>query len=252
MNTFLTMIFIFLSLGWAGLVCLIIYCIDIRLLRKISPFVTITQSTRIFALFSTYMDFHFTGDKNLFEELPPQYLVMSNHQSLLDIPLFMHFLDGPRLRFVAKAELGKNIPLISLMLNVDQHCLIQRSGSPSKAMKTMDVFAERVLEHKWIPVIFPEGTRSLDGNLGTFHAAGFRRLLDKAPMPVVVCAIEGAWRISSLMGMAKYLKGGNYRIKIVKIFPTPGNKAEQVYILEEGKKSIEKQLVEWRGSTVKN
>ena len=68
-------------------------------------------------------------------------------------------------------------------------------------------------------------------------------------MPVVVCAIEGAWRISSLTEMAKYLKGGNYRIKIVKIFPTPGNKAEQVYILEEGKKLIDQQLLEWRKST---
>ena len=173
MNTFFTMICIFLSLSWAGLVSLIIYSIDVRLLRKISPFITITQSRRIFALFSTYMDFHFTGDKDLFEELPPQYLVMSNHQSLLDIPLCMHFLDGPRLRFVAKEELGKNIPLISLMLKVDQHCLIQRSGSPSKAMKIMDVFADRVIEHNWIPVIFPEGTRSLDGNVELFMRRAF-------------------------------------------------------------------------------
>jgi 1-acyl-sn-glycerol-3-phosphate acyltransferase len=250
MNTFLTMTCIFFSLGWAGLVGLVLYAIDGRLLRKITPFITITQSRRIFALFNTYMDFHFSGEKKLFEELPAQYLVMSNHQSLLDIPLFMHFLDGPRLRFVAKEELGNNIPLISLMLRADQHCLIQRSGSPSKAMKTMDIFAERVVRNNWIPVIFPEGTRSLDGNLGTFHAAGFRRLLDKAPMPVVVCAVEGAWRISSLMGMAKYLKGGNYRIKIVKIYPAPTNKAEQVHILEEGKKLIEQQLLEWRGNAI--
>ena len=54
------------------------------------------------------------------------------------------------------------------------------------------------------------------------------------------------------MGMAKYLKGGNYRIKIVKIYPSPTNKAEQVHILEDGKKLIEKQLLEWRGSTVQN
>jgi len=50
--------------------------------------------------------------------------------------------------------------------------------------------------------------------------------------------------------MAKHLKGGNYRIKIVKIFPAPMNKAEQVQILEEGKNLIEKQLFEWRGGTI--
>jgi 1-acyl-sn-glycerol-3-phosphate acyltransferase len=234
------------SLGWVAFVSSVFYSIDVRLSRRFNRFVTRHCSRRFFALFSAWMDFRFAGESNLLADLPPQYLIMSNHQSLFDIPLYMKFLDPDRLRFVAKAELGHHVPIVSAMLKSDEHCLVQRTGSPSKAMKAMDGFAERVLSHNWIPVIFPEGTRSVDGELGTFHPAGFRRFLDRAPMPVVVCAVEGGWRISSLRDLAGNLKGGFYRIKLLKIYPAPSGKAEQLRILEEGKALIQAQLSSWR------
>jgi len=246
MMSFLTMVCILTELFSMALVNLVAYGIDVRLSRLVNRHVTTVSIRRIFSLFLTYLDFRFAGERDLVGELPDQYLILSNHQSLLDIPLFMRYLDGPRMRFVAKAELGRNVPLVSIMLKSDQHCLVERTGSPSKAMREIDIFAERVLEHDWIPVIFPEGTRSLDGSLGTFHAAGFRRFLDKAPMPVAVCAVDGAWHISSILGMAKNLKGGFYRVKVLKIYPAPTNKAEQVRILEEGKALMQTQLEEWR------
>lgn len=246
LRTAITMISVFTSLGFYALVTLVARAIDVRLVRKMNRFVTVSQSRRLFALFSSGLGFRFAGEGNLLSELPRQYLIMSNHQSLLDIPLFMRFLDANRLRFVAKEELARHIPLVSTMLKANQHCLVKRSGSPSRAMRAMDIFAERAVEHDWIPVIFPEGTRSVDGTLGTFHAAGFRRLLDKAPMPVAVCAVEGGWKISTLVGMAKNLSGGRYRVKVLKIYPAPANKAEQLLILEEGKELIARQLAEWR------
>jgi 1-acyl-sn-glycerol-3-phosphate acyltransferase len=250
MQTFIIMTCLVVSLGWFSIITGIVYAIDRRLCSLMYPAIAKKASRRIFALFGTYMDFQFAGDRNLTDELPGQYLVFSNHQSLLDIPLYMRFLDASRLRFVAKAELGNHIPLISPMLKSTCHCLVNRKGSPGKVMKEIDVFAVRVIENGWIPVIFPEGTRSLDGNLGTFHAAGFRRFLDRAPMPVVVCAIDGGWRMSSLLGMAKNMKGGSYRIRILRIFPAPTGKAEQVRILEEGRLLIQAQLDEWRSAEI--
>jgi 1-acyl-sn-glycerol-3-phosphate acyltransferase len=65
-------------------------------------------------------------------------------------------------------------------------------------------------------------------------------------MPVAVCAIEGGWKTGTLVGMAKNLAGGRYRVKVVKIYPAPSNKAEQMKILEEGKELIARQLELWR------
>ena len=234
------------SLGWIALVNRLAYGFSRKLSRLVNRRIATSYGPRIFSIFSTWSDFRFSGDRNLLDELPDQYLVMSNHQSLFDIPLYMRFLDGPRLRFVAKAELAKHVPLVSLMLKSDQHCLVMRTGGPSQAMRAIDEFAERSRKNNWIPVIFPEGTRSPDGTLGTFHAAGFRRFLDKYPLPVAVCALDGGWRISKLSGLAKSVRGGKYRVKVLKIYPAPTNKAEQVKILEEGKALIEAQIAAWR------
>lgn len=252
MLTFIAFACTVVSLGSLALVNRIIYTFSLRQIRAMNRKTTTKYARRLFAIWSLYMDFHFTGEDDHLDELPDQYLVMSNHQSLMDIPLFMRFFEEPRLRFVAKAELGRYIPLISLLLRSDQHCLIHRTGSASQTMRTLDAFAERVRRNNWLPVIFPEGTRSVDGTLGTFHAAGFRRLLDKTPLPVVVCALDGGWRVSTLAGMARNMRGGIYRVKILKIYPAPVSKAEQVLILEEGKALIQAQLDEWRAAKPKD
>lgn len=200
----------------------------------------------LFAAFKQYTGFKFEGDYSLIDQLPDQYLVISNHQSLLDIVVHMNYYNGTRLRFVAKEELGHNVPLVSPMLKSGKHCLVKRTGSPTQAMKAVDKFADHVVKNNLIPVIFPEGSRSKDGQLKTFHAAGFRRLLNAAPMPVAVCAVDGGWRISSLIKLAKNLRGGAYRVKLLKVYDAPTTKEEQVKILEEGKALIQAQLDEWR------
>lgn len=224
----------------------IAYVFNKSLNLRYNKFIVRVKPRQLFALFATYLDFHFSGDYSKVKKLPEQYLLVSNHQSLLDIPLYMHYLDAARLRFVAKAELGRHVPAVSLVLRSDQHCLVPRTGSPAKAMLELDTFAERVKKNNWIPVLFPEGTRSQDGNLRIFHPAGFRRILERAPMPVVVSAVEGGWNIHSLFDMVRHLKGGLYRVAVLKVFPAPTNKTEQMQILEESKVLIQAQLDAWR------
>ncbi len=200
----------------------------------------------IFSCLKEYAGFKFEGDYSEINELPEQYLMISNHQSILDIVVHLKYYNAPRLRFIAKKELGRYVPLVSLMLRNANHCLIDRKGSPAKSMKAIDKFAMHVKKNNLIPVIFPEGTRSKDGTLHTFYAAGFRRLLNTAPMPVAVCALDGGWEISSVGRVIKNLRGGTYKIKLLKVYDAPTNKAEQIKILNEAKELIQDQLDEWR------
>ena len=216
--------------------------------KKINAHISTVIAHRFFAIFNTYMHFRFAGDYTLVPQLPEQYLLISNHQSLLDIVAFMNYLGGKRLRFVAKKELADHVPLVSVMLKSDEHCLVQRSGSPSQAMQAMDSFAARVVKNNWIPILFPEGTRSKNGELGTFHAAGFRRFLSKAPMPVVVAALDGGWNISSIPKLLTNFHEGIYHIKVLKVYPAPTTKEAQLKVLEEGKSLIQEQLIQWRKS----
>ena len=232
-------------MGWA-LINRVAYAVYRPWCKKINTHIATVVSHRLFSIFSTYLNFRFVGDYSLFPELPEQYLLISNHQSILDIVVYMNYLGGKQVRFVAKKELADHVPLVSVMLKSDEHCLVQRTGSPSQAMRAMDAFAVRVQRNNWIPVLFPEGTRSRDGNVGTFHSAGFRRFISKAPMPVVVAAVDGGWNIASILRLATNLRGGAYRVKALKVYPAPETKEAQLKILEEGKALIQEQLAQWR------
>lgn len=231
--------------GWA-LLNRIFYAVHRPWCKKINVHISTVIAHRIFSIFAAYLNFRFKGDYSLVSQLPEQYLLISNHQSILDIVVYMNYLGGKRVRFVAKKELAEYVPLVSVMLKSDEHCIVQRTGSPSQAMHAMDSFAQRVMRNNWIPILFPEGTRSKDGEVGTFHSAGFRRFLSKAPMPVAVAAVDGGWNISSVTRLATNLRGGAYRVKVLKIYPAPITKEEQLKVLAEGKELIQEQLKLWR------
>lgn len=245
MSSIITICCLLLTVGIPAILNIFAYPISKKLSSRLSDYIVKICAPTVFAILSVYRNFKFVGYKDLKSQLPEQFLIMSNHQSLLDIPVYMNFLRDHELRFVAKAELGRHVPLVSEMLRAHEHALVPRTGSPSVAMKTLDAFAQRVVERGQIPVIFPEGTRSRDGKLRSFYAAGFRRILDKASMPVAVCALDGGYRISTLGGIIRNLHNGSYRVKILKVYPAPTSKQEQMKILEEGKELIQAQLDQW-------
>ncbi len=230
-----------------GLLLRLYYTFSRKAALKFNTEFIVKRVPNLFFTCSTqYANFSFQPDYSNIDQLPEQYLLISNHQSVLDIVVYMKYYNGSRLRFIAKKELEKNVPLVSLMLKTGKHCMVQRSGSPTLAMKAIDKFAKYVKENNLIPVLFPEGTRTRDGKLRTFHAAGFRRLLNTAPMPVAVFALDGGWEMATMKQMMKNIKNGYYKVKLLKVYDAPKNKAEQVQILTEAKELIQAQLDEWR------
>ncbi len=182
---------------------------------------------------------------------PERCLVIANHQSFLDIVVLLAHLDGPRLKFLARAALGSSLPLVTPMLKSDGHCLVEKEGRTRSDMEAIDIFAQKAAENNWIPVIFPEGVCSRDGRVGCFHAAGFRRLQNALPLPVAVFAIDGGWKYPDVSGLIRALRRerGCYRIKLLTVFPAPSGKEEQKRILDEARELICDQLAAWRTSS---
>ena len=94
--------------------------------------------------------------------------------------------------------------------------------------------------------LFPEGTRSRDGKLGSFYSAGFRRLEETVKLPVVVCALDGGWQLSRLTDVLKNLYKGAYKVKILKVYDAPATKEDEKKIIEEAPGLIQAQLDLWR------
>jgi len=199
----------------------------------------------IFSMFFAYRGFKVRFENRLEGKLPKRYLVVSNHQSLLDIPIIMHILpSGTRSRFVAKQELAWGIPLISLLLRTSGHCLVRRKGDALQAVRIVTAMAKRCKTEGTIPVIFPEGTRSRTGALGTFHSAGYRKILEVEPLPVLVVAVDGGWQVAKLGDFFKRFGKTEYSARFLAVLPAPANRKESLATLEKARELIEKSLEE--------
>lgn len=133
------------------------------------------------------------------ERLVPNacYLIVSNHQSLFDIPLAISIFGAYRPRFVAKRQLARWIPGLSYNLRHGGNALIDR-GNSSQALRAMSRLAERMQEERFAVVLYPEGTRARDGVLKPFKIAGITAFLKKVPdAEVVPLTIEGSWKLQT-------------------------------------------------------
>lgn len=123
------------------------------------------------------------------------YLFVSNHQSMYDVPIFGGILIKNFPKYVAKRSLAKGIPSISLNLRRGGNALIDR-GNRSQAMEAITEMAADCQSRDVSAVIFPEGTRSRDGSLGTYRVGGVAALMEGAPdLQIVPTVIDGSWRV---------------------------------------------------------
>lgn len=123
------------------------------------------------------------------------YIIVSNHQSMFDIPSFgwQFFTNFPK--YISKVELAKWIPSVSVQLRNGGHALIDRKDRDT-AVKAIDKLAREVVEKGFSAVIYPEGTRARKGELANFKPAGTVALLNQArSTPVVPVCIDNSWRI---------------------------------------------------------
>jgi 1-acyl-sn-glycerol-3-phosphate acyltransferase len=122
-------------------------------------------------------------------------IVVSNHQSMNDIPAFFWYLRRFHPKFVAKKELGKGIPSVSINLRHGGSVLIDRKDS-KQSIPAIIGFAEYIEQNSYAAVIFPEGTRSFTGKPKKFSANGLKMLMKHAPSSVVVpVVINNSWKL---------------------------------------------------------
>jgi 1-acyl-sn-glycerol-3-phosphate acyltransferase len=154
----------------------------------------------------------------------------ANHASALDIPILFGALPVD-FRIIHKRSLYL-VPIIGLYLYASGHIGIHR-GSAFRAHKELERVAARVRDGLSV-VVFPEGTRSRDSDVGPFKRGSFLIALE-AGVPVVPLSLVGVKQVAR-----GGLRIGAGRVRVVVHAPicTTGRDAEQAAELAEEVRKI--------------
>ncbi len=135
------------------------------------------------------------------------YVMISNHQSLVDILAIYRFFT--HYKWVSKIENAK-APFSGWNMRLNRHVLFDRK-SKSGIVKMINDCVERIKEGSSI-MIFPEGTRSKDGNIQRFKEGAFRVALE-TKSPILPIVLDGS---ANALPKNEYIFRNNSKI-IVKI-----------------------------------
>jgi 1-acyl-sn-glycerol-3-phosphate acyltransferase len=114
------------------------------------------------------------------------YVIVSNHQSMADIPVISHLAVDAK--WLVKAELFR-VPLLGWMLRMAGDVPVERSDRRKGAKALLQ--CARLLRHGCSIVCFPEGTRSRDGQVLPFSEGPFQ-LAIREQVPILPLVVEGS------------------------------------------------------------
>jgi 1-acyl-sn-glycerol-3-phosphate acyltransferase len=113
------------------------------------------------------------------------YVLASNHQSIYDIPIV--FASVPlQLRIISKDSIAK-VPFWGWHLQRTGHLLVDRKNPGAGILKKM----AKLVSGARSLIIFPEGTRSVDGTVGRFKGGSFLLAIE-SDLPVIPVSIAGS------------------------------------------------------------
>ena len=114
------------------------------------------------------------------------YVMVSNHESFVDILLISHL--PWEMKWLSKKENFK-IPVAGWLMRLAKDIELDRKD-PASGARAMAECRERLDDHVSV-MIFPEGTRSVTGDLLPFKDGAFRLAIE-AQVPILPLAVHGA------------------------------------------------------------
>lgn len=122
-------------------------------------------------------------------------LILGNHQGLLDIPTMVLICHPFVPLFVTRRRYARFVPAVSLALRLVGCPIID----PRDRRGALAVMQKTAREKPHGILIFPEGHRARDGEIGPFKAAGTIATLTERRRPVYLVVSDGFWTCCRLL-----------------------------------------------------
>jgi len=136
------------------------------------------------------------------------YVMISNHQSILDTILLTCLRY--RFKWISKIE-NLKVPVLGWYLGMAGYIIVDRDNEKSK--ETMLADSYNCLKKGISLMIFPEGTRSRDNQIGVFKRGAFE-LAIKANVPILPILIDGTGGVLPKHGVV-FSSGHHLKIKVL-------------------------------------
>lgn len=155
--------------------------------------------------------FEFSGLEHL--ELPRSAVLVSNHQSILDI-IALSRVQPPHTRWVVKREL-RPLPVVGWAMRMAGFVFVDRRGDAESVRRSFAA-VEAILRQPGAVLhllFFAEGTRTRDGKLRPFKRGAFR-VATTHTLPLLPIAVSGAYTLMP-RGRFAWLGAGRVRLRVL-------------------------------------
>jgi 1-acyl-sn-glycerol-3-phosphate acyltransferase len=178
----------------------------------------------------------------------PGVLIVLNHQSLLDIPLGVRTLESGYLRLVTRRRYSRRIPLISHLVRLYENPIVDPAASAGDGRRMLKRLRKIARESDVPIMIYPEGTRTKDGEIGPFRPAGMGLILRARTFEVHAFVVDGLWRHSKFDDLLGNLSRIDARMEYVGRFDWTDPRGDPEPFLAELRDRMVETLATMRGA----
>ena len=170
-----------------------------------------------------------SGHENLNKDA--SYVFIANHQGAFDIFLIYGFLNH-NIKWMQKIGLRK-LPLVGKASEIAGHVFVDNSSIVSRRDSIVE--AKKVTEEGVSIIMFPEGSRTKNGELSPFRRGAYKVAIDMG-LPIVPVTINGPFDIMRVKTLT--LNPGKLELTIHKPIPTANLDTDDIPALMEQTKEM--------------
>ena len=176
----------------------------------------------------------------------PGVLILMNHQSLFDIPMVVQSVSPGHPRIVTRMRYTRWIPQISHMTRLYRYLTVEPKGEASEMRRAIKELREAARTSEVPLALFPEGTRTKDGEIGKFRTSGMGVILRARPWRVYVLVTDGFWQVAKFkdfVGGVSKLRG---RVELAGVLDWTDPKADARPFIDRVREMMVRTLADMR------
>jgi 1-acyl-sn-glycerol-3-phosphate acyltransferase len=151
-------------------------------------------------------------------------VVVMNHQSVMDIPVGVLLIPGPYPIIPTRDRYSRGVPGIATLVHLLRYPVVtQKRENLRTELPAIAEAADATARGDNSMLIFAEGHRTRDGQIGPFMRSGLRLVLERARRPVYCIVADGLWHARTTFDAATGFAGATCSVRILGPFAPPAS-----------------------------